>query len=145
MIEIHNNGQWSMQKSKDNHKYQKDWIIPDRQSGHLWCLAIASNDNKSWCIIEWVNERGLSPDKLGEMVDIGYMTMLEAMKNTDYEYIIAQHRFAPEKLDEGYWKGMMGVKGTKGKVSIPFGELKIDKDEFEKEVGHLVKQVDYRG
>ena len=39
----------------------------------------------------------------------------------------------------------MSGRETEGKVSIPAGELMIDKDEFEKEVDKLVRKVDFKG
>lgn len=145
MIKIHGNGQWSMQKSDDTHKYQKDWIIPNRDKGHLWCLAIVSNDNKNWSLLEWVNFSKVSQEELSKAIDMGYMTMLEAMKKFDYEYVIAPHEFDPKKLEEGYWSGLMSGRESKGKTSIPAGELKIDKKEFEDEVHRLVSKIDYKG
>jgi len=127
------------------HKYQKDWIVADWEKGNLFCLALASNDNKEWSLLEWVNFRDLSDDEMYEMVSLGYDTMLDAAMNTQYGYIIAPHEFDKEAMDKSeYIQELMGNdKNFNDKASFKVGELPIDYSKFVGEVDKLVKKTNF--
>lgn len=116
---------------------QKDWIIYDHYRGHLWCLAI-ENTGKGWKLLEWVNFQMLSRNKLRKMIDMGYWTMISAARSRDkYTYVIGDYSFNPKDIGD-YWKGLVGKKFN-GKHSV---SIDIDKAEFERQVGELLKAHD---
>jgi len=122
--------------------YQKDWIISSGD-GNLFCLTIASKDGNKWKLIEWVNFHGMSNVTLLKMVNMGYMTMLEAMKNQkSYEYVIGKHIFSKNAVDNEYFRGLLKGHDDKfyNKVTL---SVDIDKAEFDREVLKLVPKHNY--
>lgn len=116
---------------------QIDWIVYD-YDGNLLCIAL-DNEGEGWKLTEWVNFEGLSQNKLREMLDMGFMTMLEAAKGRDsYTYIIGNHAFDWADENSSYFKELLGDK-FEGKNSV---SIDIDLDEFRSQVEKLVAPKD---
>jgi len=119
---------------------QEDWIIEDAKNGNLLCITIASTDKgKTWKLKEWVNFFDISPKMMQKMTQMGYMTMMDAMKKID-KYVAHQgvHKFKKEKLN-GYFKELLGKK-IKGKQTV---SIDIDKKEFLNNLKTLVSADEY--
>lgn len=127
---------------------QKDWIIGNFQTGDLWCLSwIYSPMRRLYFLREYVVHFGLPKDKFGEMYVMGMQTMLDAMKEGDYEYVIADHRFTREQyMERPYWGRIREKVGSAdGKYSLEEGKHAIDPIIFEKEVRDLVPNYAHTG
>ena len=71
-------------------RHQIDYIISSAD-GKMLCVTLCSADGKDYYLKEFVNMMGLSPQKLKEMMDMGYASMLEGMKKIPvYQYINAR-------------------------------------------------------
>lgn len=114
-------------------QYQKDWIISDANKGNLLCLTITSEDGENWKLAEFVNFYGIDDQKLLDLVNMGYWTMMEAMKQVpNYEYVIADHNHDKKRFskDEEFWSNIVPGNIYNVKKSIE-PEQPVDKEQFE--------------
>jgi len=127
---------------------QKDWIIGNFKTGDLWCLALVYDPERAgWYLTEYVSYFGIPLKEYGKMYMVGMETMMDAMKNGDYEYCIAEHSFSKERyMAQPYWNNARDLtNGKDGKYSFPVGRIPVDPMEFEKMVRTLVPQYMFAG
>jgi hypothetical protein len=119
---------------------QIDWIIYDNQLSRIFCIAIWNIKNNGWVLGEYVNVVG---HKTQEVMEKGYMTMLEAARFRDtYKYEIARHNINITKdvISNQYWQSL--VPGlTQGTNMASPGTLIFLKD-FKNEMFRLVRSKD---
>lgn len=124
---------------------QKDWIVYSQDMTRLFCIAIV-NDGGGWYLWETVNLFGKSVKEIRDKISMGYHTMFQAMVGRDrYSYVIAHHRFDKKAIDTPFWRGLIPADGFWGMATLPKGKVKIDKDEFEREMKRLVPGVSFEG
>lgn len=126
-------------------KYQKDWIIGNFKTGNLLCATIESKDGKEYSLTEWVNFYNLITTELHDMIDLGYMTMLEAAKKVpNYNYTIANHNFSKKDfIANKYFNSLLDTKNVYGKSSFSLNSIPVDKKEFEKQINSLKHKLKY--
>jgi len=118
--------------------YQKDWIVYNKDFTKLFCIAVIKKNSK-YILHEFVNIFD-DPEKVFKTLNMGYMTMLEAASNrSEYKYVIANHSFSKKDIDIEYWNNLVSNNKFWNKETI---NKEIDGDEFEAEMGKLVKNKD---
>lgn len=124
---------------------QKDWIVSSKDMRNLFCIAIV-NTGKGWYLWEFVNLFDKSVEKIQEAVNMGYDTMFKAIIGRNkYEYVIADHTFNKDDINTDYWHNLVPNDKFYSKATLEKNKVKIDKDEFEKQMNLLVKNISYTG